>query len=80
LKVSGDVGIWHETYLVPAGRYEAIYGNMPRMGLATAAGRIAVVRRAVPLRSGSGRWLPTTWRLGLYRRILQRTCKVGPRG
>ena len=35
---NGAIGIWHETYLVPAGRFEAIYGNMPRMGLA-AAGR-----------------------------------------
>jgi hypothetical protein len=32
---NGDVGIWHETYLVPAGQYEAIYNNMPRVGLAT---------------------------------------------
>src|SRR5947209_8201149 len=30
---SGDVGIWHETYRVHAGEYEAIYGNMPRVGL-----------------------------------------------
>lgn len=30
----GSVGIWHETYLVEAGRYEALYGNMPRFGLA----------------------------------------------
>ena len=28
-----DVGIWHETYLVQAGRYEAIYSGMPRWGL-----------------------------------------------
>lgn len=35
---SGDVGIWHETYLVRAGEYEAIYGAMPPIGLA-AAGR-----------------------------------------
>ena len=34
----GDVGIWHETYVVRAGEYEAIYGNMPRVGLAAAAG------------------------------------------
>jgi hypothetical protein len=27
-------GIWHETYLVRGGEYEAIYGNMPRVGLA----------------------------------------------
>jgi hypothetical protein len=32
----GDVGIWHETYRVSAGAYEAIYGNMPRIGLAAA--------------------------------------------
>ena len=31
---SGDVGIWHETYRVREGAYEAIYGNMPRVGLA----------------------------------------------
>ena len=34
---SGDVGIWHETYRVRAGEYEAIYGNMPRVGLAAVA-------------------------------------------
>lgn len=33
---SGDVGIWHETYQVKAGNYEAVYGNMPRFGLAEA--------------------------------------------
>jgi hypothetical protein len=26
-------GIWHETYVVRAGEYEAIYTNMPRRGL-----------------------------------------------
>ncbi len=30
---SGDVGIWHETYVVPRGALEAIYVNMPRHGL-----------------------------------------------
>jgi Domain of unknown function (DUF4188) len=30
---NGDVGIWHETYAVPAGSYECIYVNMPRTGL-----------------------------------------------
>ncbi|MFI4993105.1 MAG: DUF4188 domain-containing protein [Solirubrobacterales bacterium] len=34
---SGDVGIWHETYLVPAGSYECVYNNMPPTGLGTAA-------------------------------------------
>lgn len=33
---SGDVGIWHETFQVRAGEYEAIYGNMPQFGMANA--------------------------------------------
>lgn len=32
-------GIWHETYLVRAGEYEAIYANMPAFGLGK-AGRL----------------------------------------
>jgi hypothetical protein len=38
----GDVGIWHETYIVPAGAYESVYSGMPLMGLAK-AGRQATV-------------------------------------
>lgn len=30
---NGDVGIWHETYLVKPGSYENIYVNMPAFGL-----------------------------------------------
>jgi hypothetical protein len=33
---SDRTGIWHETYLVRAGEYEAVYGNMPPYGLAKA--------------------------------------------
>lgn len=33
---SGDVGIWHETYVVPAGHSESVYVNMPRYGLGVA--------------------------------------------
>jgi len=33
----GDVGIWHETYLIGEGRYESIYSGMPPTGLAKAA-------------------------------------------
>jgi len=29
----GDVGIWHETYMVRAGEYEAVYSGMPPYGL-----------------------------------------------
>lgn len=32
----GDVGIWHETYVVPQGHYESVYVNMPRYGLGLA--------------------------------------------
>jgi hypothetical protein len=33
---NGDVGIWHETYIVGPGRYESIYVNMPVFGLGAA--------------------------------------------
>jgi Monooxygenase af470-like len=52
---SGDVGIWHETYLIPAGAYDSVYNNMTPIGLgavsrlipaagrkATAAGRAGI--------------------------------------
>ncbi|MEU0374574.1 DUF4188 domain-containing protein [Streptomyces sp. NPDC006283] len=39
------VGIWHETYVVPEGSYEAIYGDMPPVGLGRAYG-------TAPLRNG----------------------------
>ena len=42
---SGDVGIWHETYKVRAGEYEAVYGNMPLVGLAAATSHVPVGRR-----------------------------------
>jgi hypothetical protein len=29
----GDVGIWHETYLIKPGCYEAVYSGMPPYGL-----------------------------------------------
>ncbi len=34
---SGRTGIWHETFLVRAGEFEAIYTNMPDFGLAKAS-------------------------------------------
>ncbi len=33
IKSNGDVGIWHETYKVSSGNYEAFYNNMPPRGL-----------------------------------------------
>lgn len=43
---SGDVGIYHETYLVEPGHSEAIYAGMPIFGLAKAT-------RHVPVTAGS---------------------------
>ena len=41
----GHVGIWHETYAVPAGSYECIYSDMPAFGLGAATGVIPVGQR-----------------------------------
>lgn len=49
---SGDVGVWHETYLVSAGRYEAIYTNMPAFGLAAVSSSVPVAKRG---QSAAGR-------------------------
>jgi hypothetical protein len=42
---NGSVGIWHETYLVDPGKYEAVYGNMPVFGLASATKHVPAVGR-----------------------------------
>lgn len=42
---NGDVGIWHETYLIRPGSYEAFYNNMPPYGLGT-AGRVVEAKGA----------------------------------
>ena len=38
----GDLGFWHEIYLVRAGEYEAVYSGMPPFGLG-AASRLVLV-------------------------------------
>ena len=52
---NGSVGIWHETYTVSQGQYEAIYANMPRFGLAAAAGHVPAIGRLDSARSRIGR-------------------------
>ncbi len=42
---SSRSGIWHETFLVRAGEYEAVYGNMPARGLGK-AGRLVPAAEA----------------------------------
>jgi hypothetical protein len=39
----GTVGIFHETYIVERGNYEAVYGNMPVFGLAKATEHVRAV-------------------------------------
>ena len=51
---NGSVGIFHETYVVQAGRYETIYGNMPRMGLARAGEMVPASGRMKDARSRMG--------------------------
>jgi hypothetical protein len=41
----GTVGIWHETYTVAPGQFEAIHVNMPRFGLGRAMEHVPVVGR-----------------------------------
>ncbi len=40
---NGDVGIWHETYLIAPGKYESAYNNMPRYGLGRAGNLVDAV-------------------------------------
>ena len=47
----GDrTGIWHETFRVKAGQYEAVYGNMPPHGLGK-AGRLVSVSESSTARA-----------------------------
>ena len=51
-------GIWHETYLVRAGEYEAVYGNMPPFGLGRAGHLVPAAQSSTArgrLRAGSPR-------------------------
>lgn len=44
----GTVGIWHETYMVQPGQYEAVYGNMPVFGLAAATQHVPATGHRSP--------------------------------
>lgn len=39
---SGEIGIWHETYQVPASGIETIYSGMPLFGLAKATAQVPI--------------------------------------
>jgi hypothetical protein len=51
---SGDVGIWHETYLVAAGSYECVYNNMPAIGLGMATTLVPAAGRKATAASRAG--------------------------
>jgi hypothetical protein len=48
---NGKVGIWHESYLVEPGKFETVYGNMPRFGLTAAVEHVPAVGRMQDARS-----------------------------
>lgn len=56
---SGAVGIWHETYTVAAAGVEAVYGNMPRFGLARAMGHAPATGTQRSARTRLGQSDPT---------------------
>ena len=40
---NGDVGIWHETFLIRDGAYETVYNNMPAFGLGMAGSLVDAI-------------------------------------
>ena len=51
---NGSVGVFHETYLVEAGRYECVYVNMPKFGLGKAGEKIPAIGRMQHAKSRLG--------------------------
>jgi hypothetical protein len=51
---AGAAGIWHETYVVPAGRHESLYVDMPSTGLAAAVGAVEASGRRESARGRFG--------------------------
>lgn len=51
---NGDVGIWHETYLVSAGSYDCVYNNMPPSGLGAATKIVPATGRRASAASRAG--------------------------
>jgi len=46
-----DVGIWHETYLIKPGQYEAVYSGMPPTGLGKVGTLVAATGKHEDARS-----------------------------
>jgi len=47
----GDVGIWHETYIIKPGQYETVYSGMPPYGLGKAGKLVAASGKREDARS-----------------------------
>jgi hypothetical protein len=54
IRDSGELGIWHESYRVHAGDFEAMYGNMPVVGLAAAGRHVPLSRSSTAARRIGG--------------------------
>jgi len=52
---NGDVGIWHETYLVRASEYECVYNNMPAYGLGKATSLVTATEKRASAAQRLGR-------------------------
>jgi hypothetical protein len=52
---NGDLGIWHETFMVRAGEYECVYNNMPLMGLAKVSRHVDAVGRLLTANGRAGK-------------------------
>ncbi|MDO5697230.1 MAG: DUF4188 domain-containing protein [Dermatophilus congolensis] len=50
----GAAGIWHETYVIPAGGIESVYANGAEIGLGKALGTVPVNRRGAEARQRLG--------------------------
>lgn len=57
-KSQRDLGIWHETYLVRAGEYEAIYAGMPATGLGKVGELVKATGAMKSARARTGRGEP----------------------
>jgi hypothetical protein len=54
-EAGGAVGIWHETFVVPAGGHESMYVDMPLVGLPRAFAAVGVTTARTSARAPLGR-------------------------
>jgi Domain of unknown function (DUF4188) len=52
---TGEVGFYHETYIVQEGQYECMYVNMPVYGLARASNHVPATGKRETARGRLGR-------------------------